>query len=148
MKNKTQLIRHIIQFVSFLVYPSLFIVTWNNIGTIYKLLISGKFSQIISPLVTVVIVFLVTLLWGRFFCSFVCSFGAMQEFFNKLGDILKIKKIKIDNDKYFKYIKYFIIFISIIFWSFDSSISFYSPWNAFGGLIGFNFAYLIHINKY
>ena len=34
--NKTQIIRHIIQIISLILYPGLFIIIWNSIGTIYK----------------------------------------------------------------------------------------------------------------
>ena len=148
--NKTQVIRHIIQLISFILYPGLFIITWNSIGTIYKLIITGSISlsTIKSPLLMLFAVIPITIIWGRFFCSYVCAFGSMQEFINKLGDILHIKKIKIDykTDKYLKLIKYLIIVISIIFWTVDVSISTYSPWNSFGILTGFtNYIDLISV---
>ena len=148
--NKTQIIRHIIQLISFILYPGLFIITWNSFGTIYKAIITGNITLnvILSPLLVLLAIIPITVIWGRFFCSYVCAFGSMQELINKLGDLLHIKKIKIDyeNDKYLKYIKCFIIIISIFLWTIDANITSYSPWNSFGILTSLsNYSSLISV---
>lgn len=97
-KSKGQLIRHIIQLISFILYPGLFIITWNSFGTIYKLLIMGNatFDTLLSPLLIILAIIPITIIWGRFFCSYICAFGTFQELINKIGDFFKIKKIKIN----------------------------------------------------
>ena len=148
--NKTQVIRHIIQLISFILYPGLFIITWNSFGTIYKAIITGNITLniMLSPLLVLLAIIPITVIWGRFFCSYVCAFGSMQELINKLGDLLHIKKIKIDyeNDKYLKYIKYVIIILSVILWTIDVNISAFSPWNSFGILTSLsNYSSLISV---
>lgn len=140
--NKTQAIRHIIQLISFIIYPGLFIIIWNSFGSIYKLLITGNisFDTLLSPLLVLFTIIPITIIWGRFFCSYICAFGSMQELINKIGKLLHIKKININykKDMYLKYIKYFIIIISIFLWTLDTNTSSFSPWNSFGILTSLN----------
>lgn len=62
-KSKGQLIRHIIQLISFILYPGLFIITWNSLGTIYKLLIMGNatFDTFLSPLLIILAIIPITI---------------------------------------------------------------------------------------
>lgn len=148
--NKTQIIRHIIQLTSFIIYPGLFIIFWNSFGALYKLLIAGNITLngLLSPILVLLVIIPITVIWGRFFCSYICAFGSMQELINKFGDLLHIKKVKIDykSDKYLKYLKYIIIFISIMLWTIDVNITNYSPWNSFGILTSLsNYSSLISV---
>ena len=148
--NKTQIIRHIIQIISLILYPGLFIIIWNSIGTIYKLIITGSanLNLMLSPLLVLLTIIPLTTLWGRFFCSYICSFGLLQEFINKIGDFLHIKKIKIDYkiDKYLKFIKYGIIILSVILWTLNVNTTPYSPFNSFGILTSFtNYSNLLSV---
>ena len=86
-KNKisiTQIIRHVIQIISFVVFPGLFILALSSIETIIKTLIGGTitFSSLLSPLLVLLAVIPITMLWGRFFCGYLCAFGSMQELVN------------------------------------------------------------------
>ncbi len=61
-------------------------------------------------------------LWGRgMFCGWLCPFGAMQEFANKLGVWLGFKQIRVPDslDRILSKIKYVILFVMIVavFWS-------------------------------
>ena len=100
----TQIIRHVVQLISFIIYPGLFALCFNSIGVIYQLIITGTASiaTLLSPILILAAIIPISIIWGRFFCSYICSFGAMQELFNWLGDILHIKKIQVPKaiDKY------------------------------------------------
>ena len=63
--NKTQIIRHIIQLISFILYPGLFIITWNSFGTIYKAIITGNITLnvILSPLLVLLAIIPITVIW-------------------------------------------------------------------------------------
>lgn len=133
----TQLIRHIVQIISFIAIPGLFILIWNSIETIYKAILGGSFvfQEMLAPILVLVSVIPITILWGRFFCGYMCAFGSMQEFLDFIGKKLKIKKIKVEPniDKYLKYTKYVILIIFILLWTFKVSIDTnFSPWNIFG----------------
>ncbi len=135
-KSFTQLIRHIIQIASFILIPGLFILIWNSIGGIYKALISGTFtfSSMSSQFLILLAVIPITVLWGRFFCGYLCAFGSMQELSNFIAKKLHIKQIEIPKkvDKYMKYVKYGILAVMIILWSLNIALGTISPWNVFG----------------
>lgn len=140
MKLKiNQFIRHVVQIISLLLFPGLFILTWSSFGEIYKLLLSGTFNldYYVMPLLVILSVLLLTAIWGRFFCSYLCSFGFMQELLNKAGNLLQIEKLKISENanRMLKSLKYMVIVFSIILWTLDINISAYDPWEAYGSLV-------------
>ena len=94
----TQIIRHIIQLASFILFPGLFILTWSSIEIIYKSILAKTFTlnSMISPILTLIAVIPITIFWGRFFCGYVCSFGSIQEFLNFIAKKLNVKQIKMD----------------------------------------------------
>ncbi len=139
-KNRiTQWLRHIVQIISFILYPGLFILAWESIGFIYKAIITGNFSiaALLSPISVLAAVFPISIIWGRFFCSYVCAFGTFQELINIAADKLNIKKLRINKttDKWLKYLKYVVIAGSFVIWTLQISVEEYSPWTAFGTLV-------------
>lgn len=141
MKKKihiTQIIRHIFQMAAFVLFPGLFITVFTAVRDIYTTVIRGSFhfSAYAGQLLVLAAVFLVTMLFGRFFCGYLCAFGAM-------GDLLwwasskVIKKpvsIHAETDRSLKYLKYIILLSIVMFvWTLPAPIdSTYSPWNVFG----------------
>ena len=98
---------------------------------------TGQYLQRIytSSFILMGIVILLTLVFGRVFCSFLCPLGAIQEWIRALG-----RKIGINNDlelpvwldKYARYLKYIILAI-IIYFSYkagDLVFRAYDPFNA------------------
>ena len=73
--DKKQLVRAIIQLVSFLLIPGLFISVFSATGSIVSALVSGTFviAQQAGNIALVLAVFAITALWGRFFCGYICS---------------------------------------------------------------------------
>ena len=140
MNNKkmsvTQIIRHIIQLLGFIVFPGLFILTLSSIEAIIKTLIGGtiSFSNLLSPLLVLISIIPITILWGRFFCGYLCAFGSMQELVNFIARKLKIKQIKIkpETDKFLKAFKYIVLLVLILLWILNLQLDTLSPWNVFG----------------
>lgn len=132
----TQIIRHIIQLVSFIAIPGLFNLTLHSIRSVYRALISGTFSlSALGPaLVTLLAVIPVTVFFGRFFCGYLCAFGSIQELFGFLARKLKIKQIKVSEktDKILKAFKYPVLAALFILWTLDIATEKFSPWNVFG----------------
>ena len=62
----TQIIRHIIQLVSFILFPGLFILTWNSIEIIYKSILNGTFTlnSMTSQILILVAVIPITIFFG------------------------------------------------------------------------------------
>lgn len=140
----TQYIRHLIQAAAFILYPGLFIMVFSAARNLLTALTGGSFSLggLFPQLLLVSMVFLITALWGRFFCSFLCSFGMMQElifFFSKKTVCGKVQ-IPRRLDHLLKYLKYgILVLITAGVWILALPVdSSWSPWGVFGMLISGN----------
>ena len=134
--STTQIIRHVIQLVAFLLLPGMFLLITYAIRGLYQAIIFGTFTMAgqwgnILLLLTIIPA---TILWGRVFCGYLCAFGSMQELFNWLARKLKIKQLKISDkaDRILKYGKYVVIILLVLFWTLKVDIQSFSPWYVFG----------------
>jgi len=133
------LIRHLIQLLAFILFPGFFVVTFTGIRSIASAIIAGNWTVSSMGMTTfmVVGVLLITAVLGRFFCGFICSFGAAGDLLHFIGKSLHIHQIKIPHevDNVLKYIKYFVLTIEVIF-GWVLGLSAFSgtndPWNVFG----------------
>ena len=142
--DKTQLLRHGVQLLSFLLFPGLFLTVFNALRDVVVALISGTFafSALSGSLITLAVVLGVTILWGRFFCGYMCTFGALQELLSFAGRKLLpgMRKVPARADKLLKYVKYAVLLVVVLLvWALqlpvDSSLS---PWGVFGALLSGN----------
>lgn len=131
--------RRIIQIVAFLLLPGSFTSIFYAMKKIYISIISGNFSyeNMSQQLLLFVGSIMLTILLGRFFCGFLCSFGAMGDLLWILSQkIIKPKfKIKENADKWLKRFKYVIlvaIILGIWTWDIGNISSMISPWSVFG----------------
>ena len=143
-KSNVQLSRHIIQLIAFFLFPGLFVTVFSAvkdivISTIHR---SFSFTSLAPQIVLTTGMFLITILWGRFFCGYLCSFGAAGDLIYAISKKILPNRSKIPSsvDKKLKWIKYAILlFIVVGIWGFSLSIAAsISPWNAFGGLVSGN----------
>ena len=135
--SSVQIIRAVIQLIAFIAIPGLFITVFSAIGSIYTAIIGGTFvfSEQLGNILLTVAVLLVTALWGRFFCGFICSFGAMQDLLRFLGKRITRKQIVPEKaDKVLKHLKYAVLlYIVIGVWTFGlGADTVWSPWTVFG----------------
>ena len=95
MKSKIQIIRIASQLV--------FLVIWS-LGLYYKI------SHLIIALL------IATLIFGNFFCGWVCPFGSAQDFLGKIGLLIIKKKLKMPYpiQKYLKYTRYILLIIILL----------------------------------
>ena len=98
---------------------------------------TGQYLQRIytSSFVLMGIVILLTLVFGRVFCSFLCPLGAIQEWIRGLGRKIGIKKdleLPVLIDKYARYLKYVILAVIVYFSYKTGDLIFrgYDPYNA------------------
>ena len=96
MKKKLpplQIVRAVIQLIAFLTVPALFITIFSLIGSMITSIIGGSFAitENVGSIILVVGILFLTLVWGRFFCGFICSFGAMQDLLNAIGKLIPFK---------------------------------------------------------
>lgn len=140
MKNKIssiQIVRAVIQLIAFITVPALFITIFSSIGEIISSIADGSFVLLdnLGRLVLILGVFLITLVWGRFFCGFICSFGAMQDLLNSIGKLIPFKiKVPEKADKWLKLLKYAVLaFVAVGVWGFSvTGDTVWSPWTVFG----------------
>ena len=140
MKNKIssiQIVRAVIQLIAFITVPALFITIFSSIGEIISSIADGSFVLLdnLGRLVLILGVFLMTVVWGRFFCGFICSFGAMQDLLNSIGKLIPFKiKVPEKADKWLKLLKYAVLaFVAVGVWGFSvTGDTVWSPWAVFG----------------
>ncbi|MBO4830976.1 MAG: 4Fe-4S binding protein [Oscillospiraceae bacterium] len=146
MKNKikiSRLARHLIQAAAFLFFPGLFLSIFTALRDVVVSLASGtfSFSGMADRLVLLAAVFLLTALWGRFFCGYLCAFGSVQELAARISERLHVlKTVPEKADRILKYVKYAVLaLIVVLLWILqlpaDSGLS---PWGVFGMLLSGN----------
>lgn len=138
-KKKTAIaaVRGVVQLISFLLIPGLFITVFSGIGSVYTAIITGTFvfSEQLADILIVVAALLITVIWGRFFCGWLCSFGAMQDLLRAIGKRLVKRNIVPEKaDRILKYLKYAVLlFIIIGVWTLSvGANTVWSPWTVFG----------------
>ncbi len=147
----TQIIRHIIQIAAFIFFPGLFISVFHAIPNLITAAAANTFSMASngSDVFLVLAVFPITILWGRFFCGYLCSFGAIQDLIHFISHLIfpKKKRIRKKYDHILKFGKYIILAVCCIFiWSGIWKMSAdFSPWTIFGFIATFD---IVHISEY
>ena len=142
--NMTQFLRHLIQAAAFIFFPGLFLSIFTSLRDVVTALIGGTFTLtgLAGQLVLLAVVFLLTALWGRIFCGYLCSFGAMQELIGWVSKKLipRLLRVPAGADRILKSVKYAVLALIVVFvWILqlpvDSSLS---PWGVFGMLVSGN----------
>lgn len=111
---------------------------YGGIESLYSLIFSGTFIQkiFIGTMTLLVITMVLSIIFRRSFCGFICPFGALQEFFGIVGKKIFGKKFTIPAviDKPLRYLKYIVLIITILFAWKNSGlwIAPYDPWAAYG----------------
>lgn len=143
MKKKISIIqtmRHVVQLIFFLLLPGLYISTFSGIKQIYLALIGqgAGLTQLLPQIVEVVSIIPITILLGRFFCGWMCSFGALGDLIYSISSKLFNINCKVNKttDKYLKLFKYaLLIFLIAFIWTMDITVfAAFNPWDVFGNL--------------
>lgn len=140
---KLQIFRTIVQIGFLIFYPGLFILTFSQLGNIYSMMLKGNFNFTQAfPTITASVTFLtLTLVLGRFFCGWLCTFGAINDFIYLISKKVFKTKFRVNPklDSILKYVKYVVlIFIVTAIWTTGSHLfSSASPWNAFAEITQF-----------
>lgn len=142
-RELTQPLRHLIQLGAFLFYPSLFLTLFHALGDLVQAVMMRHFTPALAgSAVLLAIVLLVTALWGRFFCGYLCAFGAMQELLGALRRVSLpgLKTVPKHIDRKLKRVKYGVLAaIVLLAWVFQLPVrGSLSPWGVFGALLSGN----------
>ena len=145
LKNKKiNWIKVVIQILSFALIPGLFEGEFAAVGNIVSCIYKGNISwesvkySVWMLLATVP----ATVLVGRFFCGFFCSFGAVQDLLwlgsHRLRALFPGKRNLKKDDRIFRFAKYAVLFYFIIFiWSGVTAVKTAGPWQVFGQYVSF-----------
>jgi polyferredoxin/major membrane immunogen (membrane-anchored lipoprotein) len=152
-KIHLSIFRTFIQLIFFFLLPGLYANAFVGISVISQGLAERDFNLLRSflQLISTLAVIPVTLLFGRFFCGWMCAFGTLGDLLYSLSSKVFHIKFRIDAeaDHYLKYIKYALfLYILVVVWIIKAfKISSLSPWDAFGSLLTFtslpDFSYVI-----
>jgi polyferredoxin len=132
------ILRRVSQVAAFLLFPGLFILMFSAIKDVYVALLNGVFSfaDFMPQILLLIAMIIVTLVWGRFFCGFICSFGAMSDLVSFLAHKIVKYHIRINAkvDFYLKKIKYLVLLLILITWTWNILVinSLSNPWTIFG----------------
>ena len=82
--SMTQIIRHIVQIATFLLFPELFITVLHALGDVVTALTNSAFSvsALSAQLITLAAVFIITAVWGRFFVGISALLAHYRSFFS------------------------------------------------------------------
>ncbi|MDV3426189.1 MAG: FMN-binding protein [Bacillota bacterium] len=135
--NKIQIFRHLVQIILFFLLPGLYIMAFSELKGVYQMILKGNFNfiQAFPGIFELVTILFITIVLGRFFCGWVCVFGAYNDLIHEISKkVFKIKfKVNENLDIVLKYLKYLILAIIMVFaWTLGGSIlGSASPWEAF-----------------
>jgi len=136
--QKSQILRHVVQFILFLLLPGLYAITFSELKIVYQMITNGDFNflQAVPSLIEFIAVMLLTIVMGRWFCGWLCAFGAYNDLIYFISKKIFKGKFRVNEkvDSILKYVKYVVlIFIIIVSWTMGSTIlESASPWDAFG----------------
>jgi polyferredoxin len=111
---------------------------YGGLESLYTVIFSGTFVQkiFLGTMTLLTMTLLLSILFRRSFCGFICPFGALQEFFGLIGKKLLRKRFILPEkiDKPLRYIKYVVLVITIAFaWKTAGLwMDPYDPWAAYG----------------
>ena len=145
LKNKKiNWIKVIIQILSFALIPGLFEGEFAAVGNIVSCIYKGNISweSVKYSVWMLVATVPATVLVGRFFCGFFCSFGAVQDLLwfgsHRLRALFPGKRNLKKADRIFRFAKYAVLFYFIIFvWSGVTAVKTAGPWQVFGQYVSF-----------
>lgn len=154
--KRLQIVRTLIQIGFFVFMPSLFSQAFAGIKEVVSLMGKGQPLKMSDFLIKLIVLCLLTIIFGRIFCGFMCSFGAIGDWFYMLSEFIQKKtgvkfpkipeKAQINMQK-FKYIV--LLFIVLLCFSGNGEyVTKYSPWTVFSLITQKNFkigAYIIGI---
>ena len=141
--KKIQIFRHVIQLLLLFLSPGLFILAFSEMKTMYEMIIKGNlnFIQAFPRLIEFTTAIIITIIFGRFFCGWICAFGTYNDLLHLLSkNVFKINfKVNEKVDAVLKYVKYGVLLLLVVcVWTMGSKVlSTTSPWDAFAQITYF-----------
>ncbi len=133
-------VRTILQILFFIWLPSLYIGAFAGLEEIITSVVKWNFSiaEMWPYLLEFLAIIPITILAGRFFCGWMCAFGALTDWIYKIFSRWTKNKIRLTRkaDRILKGLKYVVLVVLLLLgWLAGTfSVSAMSPWDAFGML--------------
>ena len=133
------IIEVVIRSVFFIIYPALFSTAFTGIKLIVEQITQRASLPWNSFVQTLIVLLIFTIVFGRFFCGFVCAFGTWGDFVYFISSMIR-KKMKKKPFKCFskagnilRYLKYVVLLVVLILCAkgYSSAIAVHSPFSAF-----------------
>lgn len=113
---------------------------FGGLESLYQLFSTGSFiSKIFTGTMTLfALTLVIAVLFRRSFCGMICPFGAIQEFFAKLGQLIFKQRTVMPAalDRPLRYLKYAVLVVTVIYaWKTAGLwMAPYDPWSVYGHL--------------
>ncbi len=140
--------RIVVQIIFFLIAPALFAQCFGGIKEIFAAFGQGQPIALSTFVVRLVVLCVLTIIFGRLFCGWACAFGAVGDWiyqfvhfvFGKMG--VKLPTISERVLHYLQKLKYLIciLILGLCFAGQAAIVTKYSPWTVFSLLTAGNFA--------
>lgn len=140
-------LRALIQLIFFVSMPGAFVAGFSGVKHIFQWIGKGEVLEIDSFVMVLLALCGFTVLFGRFFCGFVCAFGSLGDAVNALSVLFQKKVLK--RKKPFRFpegllsalqkVKYLVLAAIVILCGlnlYDKTAG-YSPWDVFSQLTAF-----------
>ena len=135
------IVRTVSRILTFVFLPFLFIDAYNIFRTLVQAISTGTaidFAGLAPQFLTLSLLVVGSLLLGRFFCGWMCAFGAFGDFVHKVGKswTQRFGRVSVKVDRRLKRLKYLVLLVPVVLalvpGSPDAAPT--SPWDAFGML--------------
>ena len=145
--TRNTLARSAVQVLFFVSMPGAFVAGFNGVKEIFQRIGSGSVIEPNAFILALVGLCAFTVVFGRYFCGFVCAFGSFGDFVFWLSGIIQKKLFKRKKQyvlpeavtKYARYVKYAVlaVIVSLCALGVYSRLGGWSPWSVFSFLTSF-----------
>ncbi|MEI6602875.1 MAG: 4Fe-4S binding protein [Clostridia bacterium] len=139
--SKLQFIRRIVQVLGFVFYSGAWALTFQALSQIYLRITTGApaGAELFAYLAEAIAIIPVTILFGRFFCGWLCAFGSLGDFIYSISSKFFTKKMPAKTDAALKYVKYGVFaIVAVVLWTgLLSTTEVLSPWDSFARIFLF-----------
>lgn len=153
--KQQRLIRAVIQLIYFISMPSAFVAGFSGVKYIFNQIGTGSVLERNSFLLTLIGLCGFTILFGRFFCGYVCAFGSLGDFVYWISGLVQTKVLKQKKqyalpDGIFSIVqkvKYLILVLIVVLCALGvyGNLSGTSPWDIFSQLTAGRFDVSGHV---
>lgn len=144
-----QVVRHLVQLSMLFLAPAIFSIGLNGVKTLLSGVANGSYSGLNTFIIVGLLLLAVTFIFGRFFCGWLCLFGAYSELIYFIfGRFTKKLKPKLKPaEKYLKYVKYFVLAFIVILCivGYQSILTGADIWDSFAMIVSGNFKNLSRV---